>query len=1314
MATSGGAPGVPGRLRRWLVRPLGWSLALLALGVGLFSWSLRSGWLAERSRVLVEARLGELLGRRVRCERLALSAVPLSLEAWGVTVAGPRPDDPALAEIAHLSLVADLEGLSRPRLTLHEVLLERPVFRLQLLADDSDNLPRLGRSGTGAGRLRLRLAGLEIRDGLFDFGDERVPLSVVARGIEADLVGSGDTLLGGVHVASAAVELPGAKSYAATVTAQVALAANGLEMHSVEVSGPDLVAHLDGDVRWGRGTRVRLDGRVETSDLLARDLGLLDAELAGQVKADAHFLWQPDRPWQVTGTFEVPTFDFWNLGIHQVTGRLALDGAHLLLDGVSAQALDGSVDGSVRFDFAARPITLGLDLQVAAASVERLLASREIVLGAPLDAVLTGKLRLSVPLGDGGETTGALDLEAIPAGRPDAVALSGPVRFDFGGGRLTSRELTLVGEVASVDARGSYELAAESGDFDFSVTTDRLAALVRLLPVAVDPANLPLWYPTGGAGRVTGRLELRPRAVASRFALELEHAVSRGLAAERVDGEMGVDANGLSGIRLTAHQGATSVTLGGDLPFAETQPLALHVALADWPAASLMPWLPMSLPLAGPVRGEVELTGTLAALAGRARLTVTPATAYGVDLDSLEAALRFDPAGVQVEHLAARLPAGQIAASGRYGLPEESLDFQFSAPGLDLAAAPFSALLPAPLSGVGELGGTLRGRFAAPDLALTWRTAGVQVGQASLPDASLSLRWSDGAARAEGSLFGLVEVTGGGPFGEGSSRLDLQLVARDLPRLALLAGLPEDLGVTGSLRGSLHVEGDPFGDAPLRARLSLPEVELDYADYRLSALQPVTLDIAGGRVDLRSLYLGERGSGGEIVLSGLVDLARERQLDLRLQASVPAALLGRYLPALTLSGEIDMLAAVRGTIDRPRFNGQAELSDGKILLADFPHTFDQVRASVLFYPDRAVLDTFTAELGGGRLRAGGTVVWERTDGGDGPDYRFQVAAEKVSLRYPAGWLLRGDADLTLQSLDEGRVLRGTVRLDRAYFLQDLPANVGQVLGRILERQRLSAGTTDDLLAGTSLALTLQAPQALRVRNNLADLRGSADLSLRGTLAQPALFGRVEAERGGKLVYSGTDYSVERARLTFSNPLRIEPVVDLEARAKVEEYEVTMSLSGTFDRLSASFTSDPPLPSLDVLGLLAVGQPVSSEGAAPLPVATGTTDGAGSLQAEALLYSQAASLISSRVEGLFGLDKLRIDPLTTSRDVVSSARITVGKRLSRRLYVTYTLDPSTTEQQQVQVEWQVSDQLLVVLTQNGSETYAADLRWEKRF
>ena len=103
-----------------------------------------------------------------------------------------------------------------------------------------------------------------------------------------------------------------------------------------------------------------------------------------------------------------------------------------------------------------------------------------------------------------------------------------------------------------------------------------------------------------------------------------------------------------------------------------------------------------------------------------------------------------------------------------------------------------------------------------------------------------------------------------------------------------------------------------------------------------------------------------------------------------------------------------------------------------------------------------------------------------------------------------------------------------------------------------------------------------------------------------------------------------------------------------------------------------------------------------------------------MSAASFLYGQAASVIGERVSNLFGFDKFRIDPLTGSGDNLSKARVTVGKRLSKDVFVSYSADPSSTEEQRLQIEWQIGRSLVLVLTQNGDNTYEADARWETSF
>jgi translocation and assembly module TamB len=248
---------------------------------------------------------------------------------------------------------------------------------------------------------------------------------------------------------------------------------------------------------------------------------------------------------------------------------------------------------------------------------------------------------------------------------------------------------------------------------------------------------------------------------------------------------------------------------------------------------------------------------------------------------------------------------------------------------------------------------------------------------------------------------------------------------------------------------------------------------------------------------------------------------------------------------------------------------------------------------------------------------------------------------------------------------------------------------------------------DPLLDTVRMNIEVRGVDALRVRNNLADLHGEIDLSVQGTIARPRVFGKIELERGGEITYAGEQYEITRGLLTFADPYEINPLIDLVAATRRRDYDVLLNLSGTRDRLAVNLTSDPPLPEMEVLSLLASGKVSSDTGLTPTSSRQTTANAAD------LLYRQAANLVGDRVSNLFGLDRFRLDPLG-SGDSVSSARVTVGKRLSKDVFVTYSLDPSSTENSVLEVEWQVSDRVVLVLSQNADGSYSVDARFEQSF
>jgi translocation and assembly module TamB len=755
--------------------------------------------------------------------------------------------------------------------------------------------------------------------------------------------------------------------------------------------------------------------------------------------------------------------------------------------------------------------------------------------------------------------------------------------------------------------------------------------------------------------------------------------------------------------------------VGGRIAYGKREPWNLDLDVAGWPVEDARPWLEFPLPVAGPFTGSVTLAGAGESSSGSIAGEVTPAVLGEVAVDHLRARLRWDDEALRLEHLTLVAPAGEATIAGSMAFPEHQLQMTVAASSLDLGRPPLADLLGG-LRGAVSLAGMLEGTIERPALRGELVGERLELAGRRLGDdgrAALRVDWSGSELHADGSLLGLARLDGGGTFD--LERADLAF-ALTIDQLGALGGFVPGLAaegapaIDGRAAGELRIAGPLTGP---ELGLRLDELQTTVGDTALAARRPVRLRLvtAGAypRLHFDSLYLGAAEGESEVVVAGSAGLAADGPLDLRLQGVVENAWLKPLLPGFELSGSSELLATVRGTAEAPRINGQASLRPGVRLTAEaLPEPIEDVRGVALFYPDRLVVDRMQGNMGGGTLQASGTLEWPRP--GEPTSARFQVTLRKVSMHYPEGWLVRGDADLVWTIAGDEQSIRGQAELDRALYLREVDLGLVPLLQRFFRKQRQEVAVTDEELAAVQLNLQVRAPGTVRIRNNIADVRAAAELTFRGSLARPILFGRAEAEPGGRLVYNDNDYRLERATLTFANPYRVEPLLDLVATTRVASYDVRLALFGNLERLNATFSSDPPLPDLEVLSLLVSGTPGRLDDELSQLRSSQTADNSA---AEGLLLGQAASLITQRVGTLFGFDAFRIEPLSRSGESVSSARVTVGKRVSSRVYLTYSYDPSSTGGQRFQVQWQVAQGLSVLLTQE-QDSYAVDVLWEHRF
>jgi hypothetical protein len=835
------------------------------------------------------------------------------------------------------------------------------------------------------------------------------------------------------------------------------------------------------------------------------------------------------------------------------------------------------------------------------------------------------------------------------------------------------------------------------------------AAPDQPLDLAVDAAQwpaaglvpyLPAWFPVAGlAGEVSGRLDLGGDFdhLTGRADAEVRDFAVSGLAVGRARGQLSWDPArvALDGGSIENPAGKLAVRVSFD-----RRSDAIDLSL-DGPALDLA-----APPLAGILHapGLAGRVALMAAVGGTLERPRAQISLRGRELAWGGRILDGNPPGAaQVtidwdgELLRGSGTVGSLLTfDGGGRLDRQRAALRFDLRSANLGGLSRLAVTPPAASAKGTAPGTAapRAAGATPAAALPG-TAGAP-GTNVLPGASTSPIATLPATAAPGAAGASPAAALPGTAAASSA--------------AAVPAAPADYGFGGSLAGAFTFDADfGAGAAAYRGRLRLDELRLTYAGRQIANREPVVVDLSPQAIELRSLYLGEAGTGLEAFASGRVGLAAPMPLDLHLQSTISAVWAKPFLPGLDPAGEVDLLATVKGTVSAPALSGQAVLHDARMILAGLAVSVEGIEGTLHFDSDRVVLEGLTGRLGGGTVRANGQLTLPgagRTLG-----YRVDLAAKGVSLRYPPGWVSRGDAALSLIGTGASRQIQGLVQLDRALYAEDLQVDLLQLLLRGLQRERVHVVPANDLFARTQLNLAVQGPGALRVTNNVADLRGDIELTVVGTVATPVVFGSVQLETGGTLKYSDNKYQIDRGSLTFANPNRIDPIVDLVLKTEVQSYTIALNLSGTLERLNAKFSSNADLADIDIISLLASGQ--RPELGAPPPPVQG--EAAGQAAASSFLAGQAASAVSSRVGRLFGLDRFRVDTqtLTQAGQPTSGVVITAGKRLSKNIFVTYVSNPSSPRLDIRQIEWQVAKNLTLLLTQSG-RSYAVDLQRETRF
>lgn len=800
----------------------------------------------------------------------------------------------------------------------------------------------------------------------------------------------------------------------------------------------------------------------------------------------------------------------------------------------------------------------------------------------PLDPGLLVRPTAGEVLGELSQRPGVVVLDAtlradVVDGQGNTGQARGRVRLEAGADLRVSPTLRVngpilrdLGKEASLD--GTLALAAQTLDIErlaigFDAQPDALRVagsvplggsvgeLIAAANVRIDFAALPLGpvFALGGLAPARGQLTGHVACARGAVVAELDSVVDGLAAAPDLTVRTNLSARGDdAGLTLTrldvicaaGHARAQGKLTGqslrqlldeGFLPASLQPDLTLDLELAGLERFALLPILGVGA--AGDVKIQGGVGGTLAAPRPTAEITLTAlaiADAAGQTLvRAVTGQVALEGDAVRVTKLDAEIDGQTISLSGEVRREDDGIVVQ------DLVVRDAD-------------GGSLHADGRLPRL--------------------LSAPWHEALAGGE---------------------LDLALTRYALTPWLTLAGIESE---GAQAEGTLALRPGPQLALALEARAAGLTVggQTFTPTFSLAA----RTDAEGTHLETLKLDLGEvRVEGrGELALTptqAVADAALARDAAVTATLEMPAARLGAIPPALLgladLQGDLRVTIEVRGSAAAPHLTAKISLDDGRVVTSG-GQRLDDVVVRLACTPTAIEVAEISATRGKGPLRITGTLtapgpLWERWADGQ---IDLLVKGDNVLLHRKAGVKVRADLDVRVQGPLADFAVAGDIglrdgRMVTRLPLLDLRSSGGQAATAGIPLPSIDLGEG----RRARLDLRVKTLEPFVVKNNVLDGALHVQLAVLGDLAQPILQGTVSGPES-TLILPGVRLRTSTLLVDFSAQNPRFPTVTATARGRRHGFDIQAVVRGRYDRPEILLSSDPQLPSDELIVLVTTG------------------------------------------------------------------------------------------------------------------------------
>ena len=417
-------------------------------------------------------------------------------------------------------------------------------------------------------------------------------------------------------------------------------------------------------------------------------------------------------------------------------------------------------------------------------------------------------------------------------------------------------------------------------------------------------------------------------------------------------------------------------------------------------------------------------------------------------------------------------------------------------------------------------------------------------------------------------------------------------------------------------------------------------------------------------------------------------------------------------PEYGISGTLAATASVSGDFSAPLIQGRMQLTEGTLDLKKQDLFYEFLSADLWFAKKTITIDALNIKGNKeGALKLSGVLTHENFKP---QTFNIRAQGDQLYIPFHNGVDARVNPDITLSGNWAAPKLEGKItvtegRVSLEHFFEKKFSEIKIIepvydengLLKIPEKEPEALEFVDPLAADVDVIIP--GNLMFKGKDEFVEIKGHIQLK-KNPYKPFVLYGSLLPVRG-TYRFRGKLFQVTTGELTFAGQEDINPLLNIEAEAKIKDVTIIIRLTGSFQQVNLLLDSDPSMSQADIISYLVFGR-------GPDDLSEQE-----SFSAEEAALNYTGQIASDELRDIIG-ESLGIDYLNITAGQGSSGNyqgsLTMGKYVLPKVFVTFRQSFDETATQQLEVTYEINKYFDLQTQVDNEETSAVDLIWKYEY